>query len=80
MLICTTNRPRTAVWVLFEWHVFNRFSSTKCLVFSLKCNKKFGLLRFLMFLRSLLCSPRVLLFDQKCNKYSKIVKYYYDLK
>ncbi len=38
-----------------------------------------GTVRFFMFL-SLLCSPRLHLFDQKYSKNSNIVKYYYHLK
>ncbi len=35
---------------------------------------------FLNFLKSLFCSPRLCLFDQKYSKNSNIVKYLYDLK
>ncbi len=35
---------------------------------------------FNVFERSLLCSPKLHLFDQKYNKNSNIVKYYYNLK
>ncbi len=50
--------------------------------FYLDCrSKSLGLVRFfiVVFKRSLLCSPRVHLFNQKYSEHSNIVNYYYNL-